>query len=84
VKRAKGTPEQVRAFDEARRALEDNAERERKAGIRDETGTFLDLNDRVIETEGPLSPWQRSYFASDWRMARADRAQRRAARRSSR
>jgi hypothetical protein len=82
VKRTKGTPEQVRAFDEARRALEDNGERERKAGIREETETFLDLNDRVIETERPLSPWQRSYFASDWRMARADRAQKCAARRT--
>jgi hypothetical protein len=82
VKRTKGTPGQVRAFDEARRALEDNGERERKAGIREETETFLDLNERVIETERPLSPWQRSYLASDWRMARADRAQRRAARRT--
>lgn len=84
MSRAKATPEQVRAFDEARRALEDNAERERKAGIRDETEPYHRLNSRVIETGQPLSPWQRSYFASDWRMARDERAQKRAARRSSR
>jgi hypothetical protein len=82
VKRAKGTPEQVRAFDEARRALEDNAERERKAGIRDESEPYHRLNSRVLETERSLSPWQRSYLASDLRMARADRARRRAARRA--
>jgi hypothetical protein len=80
VKRA--TREQVRAFDEARRALEDNAERERKAGIRGETETFLDLNDRVIETERPLSPWQRAYFVSDLREVRDAWRERRAGRRS--
>jgi hypothetical protein len=82
VKRQRGTPEQVRAFDEARRALQDNAERERKAGIRDETETFLDLNDRVIETERPLSPWQRAYFVSDLREVRDAWRERRAGRRS--
>lgn len=79
MKRQKGTPEQVRAFDEARRALEENSDREYQAGIREETEPYHRLNSRVIETEQPLSPWQRSYFASDWRMARADRAQKRAA-----
>jgi hypothetical protein len=80
MKRA--TREQVSAFDEARRALEENGERERKAGIREETEPYHLLNSRVVETEQPLSPWQRSYLASDLRGVRDEWRQRRAVRRS--
>jgi hypothetical protein len=68
--RKRGTPEQAAAFDDARVALEADARWARRLGIRHETETFLDLNDRVIEAERPLSAWQRSLLASDLRIAR--------------
>lgn len=42
----------------ARRALADNAAREKAAGVTEETDTYLALNERVIETEKHV-PWYR-------------------------
>lgn len=36
---------------DAKKALNANAAREKAAGIRDETDTYLELNARVLETE---------------------------------
>lgn len=61
-----GTPEQVQAYRQAKFDLDRNAEYEsrlRLAGgqraIREETPRYSDLNDRVCETEIPLSRTQR-------------------------
>jgi hypothetical protein len=43
----------------ARRALDENAARERKAGIRHETDEYLALNSRVVEAEKNVSWWRR-------------------------
>lgn len=68
----RGTREQVRAHDAAVRALWDNAARERKAGIRDETPEYQALNHRVNELRKPLSPSQRSATAFSLRRNVAD------------
>ena len=69
----KGTPEQVRAFDKAQAAQIRNAEQERKAGVREATPRYEELNHRTNVTMRPLSGFQRSMFAHDVRMAAADR-----------
>lgn len=48
----------VRAYKDARKALEKNSRDEKKAGIRDETDTYLELNARVNETAQNV-PWYR-------------------------
>ena len=78
----RGTREQVQSHDEAARALRDNAERERKAGIRDETPEYQVLNRRVNELRRPLSPVQRSAAAVSLRSDLADLRRGRGRRRS--
>ena len=56
-----GTPEQVRAYREAKQELNRDARYQDAAGIREETARFLDLNDRVAEAERPLSSTQRAW-----------------------
>ena len=68
--RKRGTREQVRACDQARRALQDYGERARKARVREETPEYHRLNSRVLETEQPLSSFQRAYAVSDLREVR--------------
>jgi hypothetical protein len=68
--RRKGTPEQVRAYDAAFRALSENAEDEKHRGVRTETHTFLRLNHQVNELRKPLSGWQRGMTASFHRLNR--------------
>ena len=53
------TPEQTAAYREAVHALHTNALYEQRAGIREETPRYMDLNDRVCELEKPLHPVQR-------------------------
>lgn len=48
----------VREYKAARKALEDNSRAERKAGIRDETPRYLELNAAVAEAEKHV-PWHR-------------------------
>ena len=55
----KGSPEQVKAYRQAKFDLDRNGEYEQRAGIRVETPRYNDLNDRVCETEVPLSRSQR-------------------------
>lgn len=55
----KGTPEQVRAYREAKADLNRNGRYEHAAGMRGETERYLDLNDAVARAERPLSPAQR-------------------------
>lgn len=43
----------------ARRALDELAERDSKAGIRDETPEYLAANRRVIDAEKNVSWWRR-------------------------
>jgi hypothetical protein len=49
------TPEQTRAYREAVRDLHTSGLYEQRAGIREETPRYMDLNDRVLELEKPLS-----------------------------
>ena len=56
-----GSPEQVRAYREAKQELNRDARYRDAAGIREETRRFLDLNDRVAEAERPLSSTQRAW-----------------------
>lgn len=42
----------------ARKALEDNSNAEKKAGIREETDTYLELNAAVLAAEKNV-PWYR-------------------------
>lgn len=63
-----GTPEQVRAFKDACRDLFRNSRYESnlrtadgRRAVREETVRYNDLNDRVNETERPLSRTQRSW-----------------------
>jgi len=83
----RGDKEQVRAFDRAQRALNDNSDREhrewKKAGRRGgapESERYHDLNGRANETARPLSPAQRTPLAHDIRSAAADHRERKAAR----
>jgi len=46
----------IAAFETADDALQANSEAERKAGIREETETYLNLNDKVNEL-WPTVPW---------------------------
>jgi hypothetical protein len=48
----------LREYKDARKALDDNARAERKAGVREETDTYVELNARVLETEKNV-PWYR-------------------------
>jgi hypothetical protein len=82
VPRQKGTPQQVRDYDIARRELNRNAERERRRGVQKETKKYLRLNHQVRDTEKPLSPWQRA--GSGMRLDREERQERRTERRERR
>lgn len=55
----KNTPEAIAAHREAKRALRANQRAEIAAGITKETDTFVELNDRVLETEQHVSWWRR-------------------------
>jgi hypothetical protein len=78
VKR-KGTPEQVRAYVQAHKDLFRNSRYEEKAGFREETRRFQDLNDRCWQAAAPLSPvqdwwhWRRASAAEDREFARLQR-----------
>jgi hypothetical protein len=48
----------IAEYKAARKALEDNSRAERRAGIREETDTYLELNARVLEAEKNV-PWYR-------------------------
>jgi hypothetical protein len=48
----------IRKYRNARRALEDNTRAEKKAGIREETDTYRELNARVLDAEKRI-PWHR-------------------------
>lgn len=65
----KGSKEQVREFDKAQAEQLRNAEQERKAGVREATPRYEELNRRTNETMRPLSPLQRSMSAHDMREA---------------
>jgi hypothetical protein len=69
----KASPEDVAAHDRAVRDLWANGERDRKAGIRDETPEYHRLNARVNELRGPLSPFQRTAAATQHRLDLRDR-----------
>lgn len=69
--RRKGSPEQVREFDKAQRELNDNSERERRAGVREETPRYLELNHEANVRARPLSRTQQTPLAHDVREARA-------------
>jgi hypothetical protein len=56
-----GTPGQCAAYRDAKYDLNRNGRYEDAAGIRSETGRFLDLNDRVAAAERPLHPVQRCW-----------------------
>lgn len=48
----------VREYKEAHRKLNENSDRERKAGIREETDTYLELNAKANEAaRDPNLPW---------------------------
>jgi hypothetical protein len=78
VKRA--TPEQVRAYVQAHTDLFRNSRYEEKAGVREETPRFLDLNDRAWAATAPLNPvqewwhWQRALAAEDREFGRLQQA----------
>ena len=55
----RGTPEQCAAYRAAVHDLHLDGLYQQRAGIREETPRYLDLNDRVCELEKPLSPFQR-------------------------
>jgi hypothetical protein len=91
--RRSATAEQVRTYRDAHKALFRNGRYELKAGIREETPRYLDLNDRACETGRPLSPvqrwrhWQRALNEEDRDMGRLQQAadqQERARRRTGR
>ena len=65
-----GTPEQCREYRDAVHALHLNGLYEQRAGIREETPRYMDLNDRVCELEQPLHPVQRW-----WHFQRVDAEQ---------
>ena len=78
--RRKGNREQVAAFDKAQAAQLRNAEQEKRAGIREETARYHELNHRTNVTMRPLSGFQRSMFAHDMRTTAAELRERRAER----
>ena len=82
--RRRGSREQTAAFDRAQRDLNEYGREQRKAGNRDETPRYRDLNSRVNEAAKPLSRVQQSRIARDERMAAADRRERRAQRKATR
>ena len=65
-----GTPEQCAAYREAVFDLHLDGLYQQRAGIREETPRYMDLNDRVCELEKPLSPAQRW-----WHFQRVDAEQ---------
>ena len=65
-----GTPEQCAAYREAVFDLHLDGLDQQRAGIREETPRYLDLNDRVCELEKPLSRTQRW-----WHFQRVDAEQ---------
>jgi len=73
------TAEQVRAYVQAHKDLFRNSRYEEKAGFREETPRFQDLNDRCWQTAGPLSPvqdwwhWNRALAAEDREFTRLQR-----------
>jgi hypothetical protein len=69
----RGSADDVAAHDRAVRDLWANGERDRKAGIRDETPEYHRLNARVNELRGPLSPFQRTAAATQHRLDLRDR-----------
>jgi|HubBroStandDraft_6_1064221.scaffolds.fasta_scaffold49723_7 hypothetical protein len=86
-----GTPEQTRAYRDAVRALHTNGLYEQRAGIREETPRYMELNDRVLDLEKPLSrpqAWwhfqrvdaEQDLIRLQRESDRQDRARRRAAR----
>jgi hypothetical protein len=82
--RRKGTREQVREFDRAQAAQNRNAEQERRAGVREETARYHELNHRTNVTLRPLSGFQRSMFAHDMRTTASELRERRAQRKTRR
>ena len=82
--RRKGNREQVREFDRAQAAQNRTAERERRAGVREETARYQELNHRTNVTMRPLSGFQRSMFAHDMRETAADLRARREQRKTRR
>ena len=80
----RGSREQVREFDKAHRALNENSDREhrewkaagRKGGV-PESERYLDLNDRASRAARPLSPLQRTPLAHDMRETRTQLRERR-------
>lgn len=80
MRRHRGTPEQVRKFDEAFRALSENAEIEGMQGIRHETQEFRRLLARANALTRPLSFWQRSTMAAYHRLNKQYGQENRAAR----
>ena len=82
--RRKGNREQVAAFDKAQAAQLRNAEQEKRAGIREETARYHELNHRTNVTMRPLSGFQRSMFAHDMRTTAAELRERRAQRKTRR
>ena len=75
ARRRKAHAGKVAAHDRAVRELWANSDRERKAGIRDETPQYQRLNARVSQLRAPLSPIQRTAAATMHRLDRADRRQ---------
>lgn len=55
---SKNDDDAVREYRDARKALEDNGRAEKKAGIREETDTYRELNARVLDAEKRI-PWHR-------------------------
>jgi hypothetical protein len=56
---AKDKAKALADYKKARKALEDNAKREKRAGIKDETARFRKLNSDVIKAEKHVSWWRR-------------------------
>lgn len=54
-----GRPEDVKASKDADAALHANSARERRAGIREETDEYLELNCRACEAADKLPRWRR-------------------------
>lgn len=54
-----GRPEDVKASKAADAALHQNSNRERRAGIRDETPEYLELNAAANQAAKPLPRWRR-------------------------
>jgi hypothetical protein len=63
----KATPEQTRTYREAVHDLHTDSLYQQAAGIREENPRYMDLNDRVVEAERPLSRTQ-----ARWNFQRVD------------